>query len=74
MAFVDLTLEKKGIELLYGMDLEDKSQAGTPWQKLTTNKENLLKFLKSKKEPKLFFTAPAGVHILGQKFEDHGLR
>jgi len=72
VAFVDLTLDKKGIELLYGMDLEDKSQAGTPWQKLTTNKENLLKFLKSKKEPKLFFTAPAGVHILGQKFEDMG--
>ncbi len=73
VAFVDLTLDKKGIELLYGMDLEDKSQAGTPWQKLTTNKENLLKFLKSKKEPKLFFTAPAGVHILGQKFEGMGL-
>jgi len=73
VAFVDLTLDKKGIELLYGMDLEDKSQAGTPWQKLTTNKENLLKFLKSKKEPKLFFTAPAGVHILGQKFDNMGL-
>jgi len=72
VAFVDLTLDKKGIELLYGMDLEDKSQAGTPWQKLTTNKENLMKFLKSKKEPKLFFTAPAGVHILGQKFETMG--
>ena len=64
VAFVDLTLDKKGIELLYGMDLEDKSQAGTPWQKLTTNKESLLKFLKSKKEPKLFFTAPAGVRAL----------
>lgn len=72
VAFVQLTLEKKGIELLYGMDLEDKTQAGTPWQKLTTNRENLLKFLKSKKEPKLFFTAPAGVHILGKKFEDMG--
>lgn len=69
VAFVDLTLDRKGIELLYGMDLEDKSQAGTPWQKLTPNKENMLRFLRSKKEPKLFFTAPAGVHLLGQRFD-----
>jgi len=72
VAFVDMTLDRKGIELIYGMDLEDKTQAGTPWQKLTTNKEALLRFLRSKKEPKLFFTAPAGVHILGQKFDDMG--
>ncbi|HUT27596.1 MAG TPA: hypothetical protein VMW85_06075 [Methanomassiliicoccales archaeon] len=72
VAFVHLTLEKKGIELLYGMDLENKDQAGTPWQKLVPNKENLLKFLKSKKEPKLFFTAPAGVHLMCQKFDDMG--
>jgi len=67
-----MTLENKGIELLYGMDLENKDQAGTPWQKLTPNKDNLVKFLKSKKEPKLFFTAPAGVHLLGKKFDDMG--
>ncbi|MDD1771699.1 MAG: hypothetical protein LUQ09_02135, partial [Methanomassiliicoccales archaeon] len=73
VAFVDLTLDKKGIELLYGMDLEDKAQAGTPWQKLVTNKENLVKFLRSKKEPKLFFTAPAGVHIMCQKFDEMGI-
>jgi phenylacetate-CoA ligase len=72
VAFVHMTLENKGIELLYGMDLENKDQAGTPWQKLTPNKENLLKFLKSKKEPKLFFTAPAGVHLLGKKFDEMG--
>ncbi len=69
---VHLTLEKKGIELLYGMDLEDKSHASIPWQKLVTNKDNLLKFLRSKKEPDLFLTAPAGVHILGQRFEEMG--
>jgi phenylacetate-CoA ligase len=73
VAFVHLTLEKKGIELLYGMDLENKDQAGTPWQKLVPNRENLLKFLKSKKEPKLFFTAPAGVHLMCQRFEDMGI-
>ncbi|MBN1109867.1 MAG: hypothetical protein JXA45_03810 [Methanomassiliicoccales archaeon] len=73
VAFVHLTLEKKGIELLYGMDLENKDQAGTPWQKLVPNRENLLKFLKSKKEPKLFFTAPAGVHIMCQRFEGMGV-
>lgn len=72
VAFVHLTLENKGIELLYGMDLENKDQAGTPWQKLTPNRDNMLKFLKSKKEPKLFFTAPAGVHLLSQKFNDMG--
>jgi hypothetical protein len=73
VAFVHMTLENKGIELLYGMDLENKDQAGTPWQKLTPNKDNLVKFLRSKKEPKLFFTAPAGVHLLGKRFDDLGL-
>ncbi|QLH75143.1 MAG: hypothetical protein HPY73_06625 [Methanomassiliicoccales archaeon] len=73
VAFVHMTLENKGIELLYGMDLENKDQAGTPWQKLTPNKDNLLKFLKSKKEPKLFFTAPAGVHLLGNRFDEMGI-
>ena len=72
VAFVHLTLENKGIELLYGMDLENKDQAGTPWQKLTPNRDNLMRFLKSKKEPKLFFTAPAGVHLLGKRFDDMG--
>lgn len=71
VAFVDMTLENKGIELLYGMDLVEGE--GTMWQRLVPNKEKLLRFLKSKKEPKLFFSAPAGVHLLSQRFEKMGL-
>lgn len=70
VAFVALTLESKGIELLYGMDLEEGMDGDRPWTKLTPNTPNIVKFLKSKKEPKLFFTAPAGVHLLTKKMED----
>jgi phenylacetate-CoA ligase len=67
VAFVDMTLEAKGIELLYGMDLVDGDES--IWKRLVPNKEKLVRFLKSKEEPKLFFTAPAGVHLMSQRFD-----
>jgi len=73
VAFVHLTLECKNIELLYGMNLVEGEKPGTQWQKLVPNKENLLKFLKSKTEPKLLFTAPAGVFMLAQRFDQMNL-
>jgi phenylacetate-CoA ligase len=73
VAFVDMTLENKGIELIYGMDVEE-SDDGKPWLHLKANRDKLMDFLKSKKEPKLFFSAPAGVHLLGKRMEDLPLR
>ncbi len=70
VAFVALTLESKGIDLLYGMDLEEGRDGDKPWTKLTPNTSNIIKFLKSKAEPKLFFTAPAGVHLLTKKMDE----
>ncbi|MBC7127690.1 MAG: hypothetical protein ABC585_01125 [Candidatus Methanosuratincola petrocarbonis] len=69
VAFVQLTLEYKNIELLYGMDLIQGEASGTQWQKLVPNKERILKFMKSRAEPKLLFTAPAGIYLLSQNFE-----
>jgi phenylacetate-CoA ligase len=69
VAFVDMTLENKGIELIYGMDVEE-SDDGKPWLHLKANRDRLIEFLKSKKEPKLFFSAPAGVHLLGKRMEE----
>ncbi|MEM3948440.1 MAG: hypothetical protein QXM76_02470 [Zestosphaera sp.] len=70
VAFVDLALQGKRIRLLYGMDLvSTTSSGGSQWQKLVPNKTAIMEFLKSKEEPKLLFTAPAGVHLLTQQFE-----
>ncbi|MEM0449286.1 MAG: hypothetical protein QW520_05640 [Methanomassiliicoccales archaeon] len=70
VAFVELALESKGIELIYGMDLEEGVEGDRPWQKLTPNTKRIMRFLKSKEEPKLFFTAPAGVYLLAKKMQD----
>jgi hypothetical protein len=69
VAFVHLALESKGIDLIYGMDMEEGVNDGQPWQKLEPNRGNIMRFLKAKAEPKLFFTAPAGVHLLSERFE-----
>lgn len=69
VAFVELALESKGIELLYGMKMEESGEGDTPWQKLVPDRQNVMKFLKSKREPKLFFTAPAGVYLMSKMFE-----
>ncbi|MBC7120623.1 MAG: hypothetical protein H5T33_03465 [Candidatus Methanosuratus sp.] len=69
VALVQLALECKNIELLYGMDLIHGETSGMQWQKLVPNKERILKFMKSKAEPKLLFTAPAEVYLLAQNFE-----
>jgi hypothetical protein len=37
-----------------------------------SNKQRILEFIKSKKEPKLFFSAPAGVHLLSEQFGNLG--
>jgi phenylacetate-CoA ligase len=69
VAFVHLALENKGIPLIYGMDLV-KDERGSAWQKLEPNRDNMLKFLKSKEEPKLFFTAPVGVYLMAKSFDE----
>ena len=69
VAFVELALESKGIELIYGMDLHEGVEGDKPWQKLEPNRNRIMRFLKSKAEPKLFFTAPAGVYMLAKRME-----
>jgi len=69
VAFVDLALQGKKIKLLYGMDLVEGSTGGSQWQKLVPNKKRIVEFLKSKEEPKLLFTAPAGVYLLAKQYE-----
>ena len=69
VAFVDLALQGKKIKLLYGMDLVKEVSSGSQWQRLVPNKKAIMEFLKSKEEPKLLFTAPAGVHLLTKQFE-----
>jgi phenylacetate-CoA ligase len=70
VAFVELALESKGIELIYGMDLQEGMDGDKPWQKLEANRKRITRFLKSKAQPKLFFTAPAGVHLLAKRMEE----
>ncbi|MBN1786422.1 MAG: hypothetical protein JW825_05515, partial [Candidatus Methanofastidiosa archaeon] len=70
---VHLTLENKGLELIYGMDMVESDDPSKPWLKLQPNKSQIVKFLKSKNGPKLFFSAPAGVHALTEKFENMGI-
>lgn len=70
VAFVDLTLQGKEIPLLYGMDLISGIGEGSQWGKLVPNKKNIMAFLKSKREPKLLFTAPAGVYLISKQFNE----
>ena len=70
VAFVHLALEAKNIPLLYGMNLVEGSESGQAWKKLVPNKDNITKFLRSREEPKLFFTAPAGIYLLSKQFEE----
>lgn len=73
VAFVDLTLQGKRIPLLYGMDLVGGAGEGSQWGKLVPNRKNIMDFIKSKEEPKLLFTAPAGVYLLSKQFGELGL-
>jgi len=68
VAFVDMCLNRKGIELIYGMRLLQGE--GAPWSRLVQDRSKIVKFFKSKKEPKLFFTAPAGVFLICKNFEE----
>jgi phenylacetate-CoA ligase len=70
VAFVELALESKGIELIYGMDLHEGMEGDRPWQKLEPNTKRIMRFLKSREEPKLFFTAPAGVYLLTKRMNE----
>jgi len=70
VAFVELALESKGIELLYGMSMREAEEGETVWQRLQPDKKNILRFLKSKDEPKFFFTAPAGVYLMSKRFNE----
>jgi len=74
VAFVDLALQSKNIKLLYGMDLVESTGAeGSQWKKLVPNKKRIMEFVKSEEEPKLLFTAPAGVYLLAKQFLELGL-
>lgn len=74
VAFVDLALQSKKIPLLYGMDLVDSgNNNGSQWKRLVPNKQTIMEFIKSNREPKLLFTAPAGVYLLSKQFLDVGL-
>jgi phenylacetate-CoA ligase len=68
VAFVDMCLKRKGIELIYGMKLLEGE--GAPWSRLVQDRDKIVKFFKSRKEPKLFFTAPAGVFLVCKNFEE----
>lgn len=68
VAFVDLALQYKRIRLLYGMDLVQDASGGPMWKRLVPNRKRILEFVKSRDEPKLFFSAPAGVHLVTQQF------
>uniref|UniRef100_A0A7J3X7P0 Acyl-protein synthetase LuxE domain-containing protein n=1 Tax=Thermofilum pendens TaxID=2269 RepID=A0A7J3X7P0_THEPE len=68
VAFVDLALQYKRIRLLYGMDLVPEESGGPLWKRLVPNKQRILEFVKSREEPKLFFSAPAGVHLISSQF------
>jgi hypothetical protein len=70
VAFVELALESKGIELIYGMDMQEGMDGDKPWQKLEPNSGRVMRFLKSREEPKLFFTAPAGVYLFTKRMDD----
>lgn len=72
VAFVDLALQYKEIKLIYGMDMVEAREPGSQWKKLVPNQKRIMEFLKSKEEPKLLFTAPAGVHLLSKKFDEMG--
>jgi len=72
VAFVDLALQYKRIRLLYGMDLIPEESKGPLWKRLVPNKQRILEFVKSKEEPKLFFSAPAGVHLISSQFSSLG--
>jgi phenylacetate-CoA ligase len=69
IASVHLTLENQGLDLVYGMDMVESDDPSQPWMRLEPNRDNIVKFLKAKSEPKLFFTAPAGIHLMSQRFE-----
>jgi len=43
---------------------------GAPWSRLVQDRSKIVKFFKSRKEPKLFFTAPAGVFLVCKNFEE----
>jgi phenylacetate-CoA ligase len=70
VAFVELALESKGIDLIYGMDLHEGVEGDKPWQRLDVNRKRVMQFLKSKAEPKLFFTAPAGAYLLSKRTDE----
>jgi phenylacetate-CoA ligase len=73
IASVHMTLENKGLDLIYGMDLAKEVDPKKPWLTLQPNKDNIKRFLKSKNGPKLFFANPGGVHLMSEKFATMGL-
>jgi hypothetical protein len=67
VAFVDLALQYKRIRLLYGMDLVPEESGGPLWKSwYPTAADPGVR--EKQEEPKLFFSAPAGVHLISSQF------
>jgi phenylacetate-CoA ligase len=73
IASVHMTLENKGLDLIYGMDMAQSTDPSKPWLQLQPNKDNIKRFLSCKDGPKLFFANPGGVHLMNEKFATMGL-
>ena len=65
--FVETALERKGVEIVWGMDMEGEAN-GTMWKRMVPNRAKMARFFKSDRAPKAFFTAPVGLHLLNQRF------
>jgi len=67
--FVETALERKGVEIIWGMDMDDEA-SGTMWKRMLPNHAKLTQFFKSDRSPKAFFTAPIGLHLLNKRFSN----
>ena len=70
--FSDL-LETRGIDVKYGMKVEDVEGARTIWEKLRPDRKAIASFYRSKKEPKYIISAPVGIYKTLRSFEEGGL-
>ncbi|HEY3419710.1 MAG TPA: hypothetical protein VGK23_04080 [Methanomassiliicoccales archaeon] len=67
VVIVESALERKGMEIVWGMDMDGEG-TGTVWNKMVPNRNKMARFFKSDQSPKMFFTAPIGLHLLSQRF------
>lgn len=70
--FSDL-LESRGIDVKYGMKVEDVKGSRTIWEKMRPDRKSIASFYRSKKEPKYIISAPVGIYKMLRSFEEGGL-